>query len=84
MVEQVLMAHESRRALLAEEDSLLKEMDAAEKAGEWSFEGDGDEDGDGDGDDGDERGEVWDDDTWAEKSKRWVGANKRPNRLNEN
>lgn len=72
VVEQVLRADATRRALLEEEASLLREMDAAERREEGEgFDSDGDG-GDGDGDGGEEGGEggVWDDDMWAAKSKR--------------
>ncbi|CAN0417386.1 unnamed protein product [Pylaiella littoralis] len=83
VVEQVLLADETRRALLEEEASLLKGMNAAERAEEGFGSGNDDHDS-RDADDAEEApreelngsGEVWDDETWAAKSKRLaqVGA----------
>eukprot|EP00903_Cladosiphon_okamuranus_P006151 g6052.t1 len=80
VVEQVLLADETRRALLEEEKSLLAEMDAAERKDE-GFGSDGDDDdGDEEGAEGEEGagavGGMWDEDMWAAKSKRLaqVGA----------
>lgn len=69
VVEQVLLADETRRALLEEERSLLAEMDAAERRDE-GFGSDGDDDGEEEGGEGEGVGGVWDDDMWAAKSKR--------------
>ncbi len=69
VVEQVLRADATRRALLEEEASLLREMDAAERREEGAgFDDDGDGDDDGEEEGGE--GGAWDDDVWAAKSKR--------------
>lgn len=63
-MEQVLLADETRRALLEEEALLLKGMDKAEKRDAGIISG---KDG---GEEGEDEEEEWDDDVWASKTKR--------------